>query len=682
MKDAQPKVEHVERRLHPRSAQRWARAILVIVLAAVISCAKQPGQRPGKAKPAELDLAAQEQDSEQSVEPFESTFRAGPVGPTSEQLPIASDDPRWGDPNAPVTIVYFTDFQCPFCSRAHVTVNQLKSNYGPDKLRIITKHNPLPFHQDALPAAMAAQAVYELRGVDAFDRYVESLFASQSALTDENLLAFARAVGVSDRELIRHVREPRLRDKIERDKALAERIGARGTPAFRINGKTLAGAQPYQSFADMIDAELAAVAQLRGAPADQVYPKRVAENFTAPADEGRPEPEPDTAVYKVPVGKSPNHGPATALVTIVEFTDFECPYCRRVQSTLEQLDARYPGKLRFVFKHNPLPFHAGAYGAATLAVEARAQRGDKGFEAAKKALFAASTPMERGDLLAIARELKLNPTRVAAALDKKLHDGVISADQDLASDLEARGTPHFFVNGRRLVGAQPLDQFQALVDEELAKAKAKVAAGTPAIRLYAETIKDGKGPAPPETKSIPKPGKAQPSRGNAWAPVVVTVFSDFQCPFCARLEPTLDELDKAFPGRLRIVWRNLPLPFHTNARPAAAAALEAFAQQGNKGFWAMHKLLFANQRALERTDLESYASQLGLDPTRFQQALDDGRHEAAITADESIAKGAGIQGTPGIVINGYFVSGAQPLTNFKKVVRLALDDLKRGRKVP
>jgi protein-disulfide isomerase len=420
---------------------------------------------------------------------------------------------------------------------------------------------------------------------------------------------------------------------------------------------------------------------------DQVYPTRVAKNYVAPRERtaAAPQREDDTTVWKVPLGKSPTLGPATALVTIVEFSDFECPFCRRVQPTIDELMQRYKGKVRLVFKHNPLPFHLGALPAAQVAVEARAEKGDKGFWDAAKALYGETPPLTDERLLEVAKQLKLNGFRVKQALAKQTHKKIVEADQDLAMDLEARGVPHFFINGRRLSGAQPIDRFSKIIDEELAKAEAMVAKGTPKAGVYAAIIKDGKGPQPPETKVVPAPTKANPSRGPARAPIVVQMFSDFQCPFCKRAAPTVEDLEKVFPGRIRVVWRNTPLPFHQDAPLAAEAAMEAFAQKGNAGFWKMHDLLFAGQSTpdgLKRPALEGYAQQIGLDMTRFRAALDDHRHHAAITKDETIAKTAGISGTPSFVINGYFVSGAQPLSAFKKVVKVALDDLKKGKKKP
>jgi protein-disulfide isomerase len=391
---------------------------------------------------------------------------------------------------------------------------------------------------------------------------------------------------------------------------------------------------------------------------------------------------PDTTVWKVAVGKSPVRGPTDALVTIVEFSDYQCPFCKRAQKTVDEVLRRYDGKVRLVFKHNPLPFHKRAMPAAVFASEARAQKGDKGFWDATTRLFEQSPALEDEDLLDIAQAMKLNTALVKLALSKEKRKAKIEEDADLATELEARGTPAFFINGRKLSGAQPIEKFAALIDEELAKAEELVKKGTRKTAVYAATIKDGRLGAPLDlAQSVPSVSKANPSRGPANAPVTIQIFSDFQCPFCKRVLPTLEAVEKQFRGRVRIVWRNYPLPFHSDARPAAMAAMEAFAQKGNAGFWKMHELIYAGQSAgLDRVTLEGYAKKLGLAPEKFRDALDSGSHEAEIQADEAAAKAAGIRGTPAFVINGYYVSGAQPLSTFKKVVMRALEDKKLGRK--
>jgi hypothetical protein len=100
---------------------------------------------------------------------------------------------------------------------------------------------------------------------------------------------------------------------------------------------------------------------------------------------------------------------------------------------------------------------------------------------------------------------------------------------------------------------------------------------------------------------LPVPAVA-PSRGPLSAPLVIQMFSDFQCPFCSRVEPTVARILASYPTEVRVVWRHYPLAFHANAMPAAEAASEVFAQVGDAGFWPYHDLLFENQRELEPRD--------------------------------------------------------------------------------
>lgn len=162
---------------------------------------------------------------------------------------------------------------------------------------------------------------------------------------------------------------------------------------------------------------------------------------------------------------------------------------------------------------------------------------------------------------------------------------------------------------------------------------------------------------------------ASPSRGDANAPVTVVVFSDFQCPFCSRAESTVRELEAAYPGKVRFVFKNQPLPFHEHARLAAKAALAA-GEQGK--FWEYHDVLFTHQRELDRASLERYAEDLGLDLRRFRAALDDSRLDVAVEADVTEAHRLEVKGTPAFFINGRGLQGAQPLAAFRAKVDQAL----------
>jgi protein-disulfide isomerase len=507
------------------------------------------------------------------------------------------------------------------------------------------------------------------------------LYGRQNELGPDLFASAASELGIPPQALRARAAAADIRAQVDAHIELAGRIGVQGTPGFRINGTMLSGAQPYEKFSEIVDAELAAAEQAEraGTPRAGIYAARVAANYRPPPAPTRsqtftPEPD-DDKVYRVLVGQSPTLGPKDALVTVVEFQDLQCPFCKRVQPTLQQIRERYPSDVRIVFKHNPLPFHPRALPAAWLAIEARAEKGDAVFWKAVESIFDASPQLEDEQLLKIAGQLGLNQARVKKAMARPAQ-AQIEQDQELAMDFQARGTPHFFINGRRLSGAQPLEKFTALIDVELEKARQlMIDKKLVRAKVYDEIMKTAEGPPEPERKTVALPGPGQPSRGPSNAPVVIQMFSDFQCPFCQRVQPTVQELEKKFPGRLRIVWRDLPLDFHPRARPAAAAAREAFAQKGASGFWAMHDLLFENQGkpdGLEVAALENYAQSLGLDVARFRAALEDNRHAAAIDADLAAARAADITGTPSFLINGYYVSGAQPLRSFSRLVERSM----------
>ncbi|HEU4385770.1 MAG TPA: thioredoxin domain-containing protein [Anaeromyxobacteraceae bacterium] len=395
----------------------------------------------------------------------------------------------------------------------------------------------------------------------------------------------------------------------------------------------------------------------------------------------RPQEDP-RAVYRVPVDDSPAKGPADALVTVVESSDFECPFCKRALPTMKQIEEAYPGKVRFVFKHNPLPFHPKALPSAMAAEEARAQGGDARFWAMHDKLFELSPALERPGLEKAAQDLGLDLGAFRRALDGAKHQGRIERDQALVRGLGAGGTPTFFVNGRKIAGAVPFEAFKPVIDEELQKAEAMVKAGTPAREVYARIAEKGAtapvmlaGAAapPPQAPPPPPPPAARrvplraddPMRGPTAAKVTLVVFSDFQCPFCARVEPTLKQLQDAYKGDLRVVWKNQPLPMHPQAMPAALAA-EAAREQGK--FWPMHDLMFANQPQLAPGKYEEWAKQVGLDARKFKTAVESPRAKARVEEDVKLGNSVGANGTPTSFVNCRQLVGAVPFESFKQMV--------------
>jgi protein-disulfide isomerase len=591
-------------------------------------------------------------------------------------IPITDANPAWGKADALVTIVEISDFECPFCSRVVPTLSRIKKEYGEDKVRVVWMNSPLPFHKNARPAHDAAATVHALGGD--FWKFHDLAFANQKELTPENFQKWAVASGVDGAKFKEAFDSKKYAAQTDKDLAVAKQLGARGTPAFRINGKTLSGAQPYEKFKEVIDAEVAAAEGLikSGTPRGKVSLELTKKNYTAaPEQPDKPQQAPaeDTSIWKVPVADSdPVRGANDALVTIIEFSDFQCPFCSRVEPTLNRLLEEYPNDVRVVWKDNALPFHQNAKPAAYLARFAYEKGGNKGFWAAHAALFEGQKNLDEAGLQEIAKKLNLNWEQANAAIKSGKYAEKIDESMDLANDFEAKGTPHFFINGRRLSGAQPYEKFKELVDTQLAAAKALVAKGVAKDKVFRELMKTAKSPQEPEKKNVPAPTKDNPFKGPENAKVVIQEFSDFQCPFCSRVNPTVEQILKEYPKEVKVVWRNMPLPFHADAPLAAEAAHEVFVQAGNKGFWKYHEKLFANQQAIKRPDLEKYAEELGVDMAKFKAALDNHTHKAIVDKDIEAAKQAGVSGTPAFTVNGYFVSGAQPFPAFNKVIKLAL----------
>jgi len=163
-----------------------------------------------------------------------------------------------------------------------------------------------------------------------------------------------------------------------------------------------------------------------------------------------------------------------------------------------------------------------------------------------------------------------------------------------------------------------------------------------------------------------------PFIGESDALVTIVEFSDFQCPYCKRVLPTLTQLRSRYGAKIRLVFRDFPLDsLHPLARRAAEAARCAH-DQGK--FWDYHDILFVNAPNASPPQLKEYADKVGLDGPRFEQCLSSGTHTAGVQKDLDEGLRLGVTGTPGFFINGQFLSGAQPLENF---VRLIEEELRR-----
>jgi protein-disulfide isomerase len=320
---------------------------------------------------------------------------------------------------------------------------------------------------------------------------------------------------------------------------------------------------------------------------------------------------------------------------------------------------------------------------AIAAWEVKKQKGDEGFWKMHDALFNSQPKLEDADIEAAAKSIPgVDVAKVMDAVKTNKWKEEIQKDIDQAEELKVQGTPHSFINGRVVNGAQPYEKFKKVVDEEIAKAEAKIKAGTKPEEVYDATIKGGKGGA---MAPIAMPAWA-PVLGNKAAKVQIHVFSDYQCPFCKRAEvPTPGPDGKVDPmsaglaaakdkykADIAIIWHDFPLGFHNRARQAANFAKEAKAQKGNEMYWKAHDELFASQPKLEDADLEAIAKKLGLDWAKVKAAMDTDKYKTEIDQDTKDGQAVGVTGTPAFIIQTGTAAkqlvGAQPADAFFKTI--------------
>ena len=573
-----------------------------------------------------------------------------------------------GSSKAVVTIVEFSEFQCPYCSRVQGTIEKILKEY-PDKVRFFFRHNPLPFHADAPLASQAAVAA-DKQGK--FWPMHDILFKNQQNLKRPDLEKYAAEIGLDMAKFKKDIDDPATKKRVDDDLELGKKLGVQGTPNFFVNGRPIRGAVPFEQFKSAIDDELARGKKLqeKGTAASKVFAALMKGEGKGLGTPTPPAPPPripiGSEIYKIEPGDAPQVGGKEPKITLITFSEFQCPYCSRAKGTLDELKKIYKDDLQITFRHYPLPFHNNATPAAIAAVAAAEQ--GKFWEMHDK-LFANQQALAAADLEKYAGEIGLDMAKYKAAIDNPKIKAKVEADTKMGSNFGVQGTPSFFLNGRAFCGAYPLESFKNAIDEEIKKVDAKLASGTPRAGLYAGAH-----------QGRPRQGHAEEGRGASGRAVPDRRLQ-------GRGQGRADQGRQGRAGHHRAVL-GLPVPvlhagradhrpapeglrgqaargmaqpaaaFHNNAKPAAIAA--AAAQQQGK-FWEMHALLFKNQSKLGAEDLEGYAKELGLNMTKFKAAMADKKLAEQVDAEAAMGSKIGARGTPAFFINGRFLSGAQPL---------------------
>jgi protein-disulfide isomerase len=235
------------------------------------------------------------------------------------------------------------------------------------------------------------------------------------------------------------------------------------------------------------DAEVEKFIKDRQIPKDQINPEiktRIVEFLTVEAkklavdkwiaDKTKKTPveiylhKPTLPVFEVNIGDAPAKGGGDAKVTIIEFSDFQCPFCSKGATVLTALEKKYGNKVKFGFKHFPLPFHAQARIAAEASMCANEQS-SKLFWKMHDAMFADQSKLDKDNLIATAKKVGVKEADFKACLDSGKHKAKIDANVAEGTALGIKSTPTFFVNGKLINGAQPVEVFSEVIDEELAK---------------------------------------------------------------------------------------------------------------------------------------------------------------------------------------------------------------------
>ncbi|HEY8947123.1 MAG TPA: thioredoxin domain-containing protein [Polyangiaceae bacterium] len=391
-------------------------------------------------------------------------------------LPVSAERPGWGTVDALATVALFGDLECRHTRRALGTVLRLGTALG-QRLRFVYYHAPVGAREPARAAATTLARLTLRYGPDAGYRFLAEAARSTASASPNELERWISAaklpVSVAELGL-----ESLAGEAVERDEQLAALLHVRSTPTLFVNGLRLEGTPPDDLLERAVLDEFRSVRWLRaqGLSGAQSYVRRVRKNLINL--------EADAADrHCVPLEGAPLEGPAGALVTIVEFSDFECTHCRALWPRLESVMKRHSGEVRRAWRSFAGAEDPRSRRSALFALAARATSGEPGFWALHDALLSSEGELDDPRLLLLAERLGLDGERLLAATQDPRRLRELDLDQVVAQNLSLAGTPTLFVNGRRLTGAISQSVLAGVVDDELRAARRLTRAGTPPERF-------------------------------------------------------------------------------------------------------------------------------------------------------------------------------------------------------
>jgi protein-disulfide isomerase len=593
-----------------------------------------------------------------------------PISPSA--LVVSEADPSWGNVDAPVTLVWFGSFECPFTRKSVAVIDGLQQAYGPEKLRVVWKSHPETTADQQVSAwkkAETANVVLQRKGTDAFWTYLHAAFAAEPfpGASDAGALA---AAGLRPEDVEPALASGSPKRKVEADGRLAKEVNVHGTPAFFVNGVLLGGLRGSELFRDAIDRQLALAAQLRtlGVPATEISARlttfglglvRTARGTSVSAAEA--------VRTALPLGTSPARGPKTAPVTVVAFGNFDDVGWRRTMERLEQLRKERGDQVRIVWKHLAWDSSPAAEPAAQLLFEARAQKGDDAFWKAFDLLVAGSG-RAAADFELIATQVGLSAKATTAAMKAHKHRSLNDADLDLADTFSVFETT-FYVNGRGY-SSPTFDKLREIIDDELAHPP-QVGAGDGG-EPYASILRTAPPPRPLPEVTLPRPEASVPSTGPADAALTITVFGylddmNTRVLWHRLRGKILPELN----AKIRIVY--YPPSKEKDKDLLQRMALFVLRQKGNEAFF---KITDSFSRvppdAADDGLLKEYAKAAGVDVAAMKAAPALAASDPLIVAADSAAAAANVTAAPSVVIGKTLLRGLAGEARLRRIIRSAL----------
>ncbi len=538
-----------------------------------------------------------------------------------------------GPSNAPVSIIVYADLECPFSAATLPELEKVAARH-PGDVRFEVRQYPLAQHEHS---ELAHEAALAAAAQGKYLNMVNLIQANQKQMERAQYLRYAALLHLNLAQFTRDLDSHRFAARIAEDQAGGHALGIDMTPTLFVNGTRMNGAQDTASLNDLVNRSLAATR-----PADASMP--------APAgiesDIYKPLPAEDTAALTVKPAAM--LGAAEAPVTIVEFTDFQCPFCRRAEEPLHQLLAGSGRTVRLVYRSYPLDFHNHAQFAAEAALAA----GDQGnFWPMHDLLFANQSVLDREHIDGFARQLNLDMARFAQDLDTGRFRAEIAADRALGQHYGVDGTPFFFINGRGVSGIRSLPELQQAVQLALAGSNPADRTAVAPVIAYTPHFLPGAASGPADRVDID------------W-------YIDLEATASPAIAPVLHSLS-AHPA-VRVALHSYALPSHPNA-PLAFNALLAASMRGK--FWPLYDALAGHalpaDAAQARAAILAAAKSVQLDTSEIVAAFDDPQFTADADLDQQEAYRRGVRGVPVVFIGTQRIDGIQPASVYDRFLQQA-----------